>query len=641
MAKKDMSNDTLTRIKKRINEMKAERDKFLPERDMCDAQYDADVYEDNFGKLYVNTPMEQGLIEMDLGRTAWLPSFDVKPDGYRVDVQKLETSRYILDYFLDKECFYKEYRYWRNDRAKYGTGIFYTGIRMEIEEVPVYDGENGDTVDAFFSNNKQKEEKKINRYFTPRNVPIRQFLFDDRYIRQPDFEKCEDCVMMEFVSKEELKQRYDDVKSFDEKVIDNSNHTTAQEESEYGKRPWIDNRVILYHYYNRITKEYTILTDNDVFFEWKMPYADGKLPFVLAQHYPKNDCIYGIGIPRKVRMSKAYKNNMLQYMLDWTKMAAGRVIATSGELTDWEIYSAPWEISIARFTNNISDIRDIDTRMDINWPLASIWQLEKEVRSDTGIDLNSVFEPPAEQLGTVEIIEENKQIRNKAIDELRDFAIDQAYTKVLKNIARFAPQLLKTKTTINVEWEEMGEVTTARPQLQIPNVKIIKDKKWVTIEKEMWEYGYLDFEPWTIDDGIQVRVVTASTYNSKMAVIEKNKVNEMIGKMLELAQIPWFAEVMQEHFPIEQVIQRYKVVNELDDTQLVADTTKDKINKANQEKIAGIQSLLKTAQNVQPEENTAITGGNPLPQWPTQWMPWAETALAGAMPWAWEVQTPL
>jgi hypothetical protein len=35
-----------------------------------------------------------------------------------------------------------------------------------------------------------------------------------------------------------------------------------------------------------------------------------------------------------------------------------------------------------------------------------------------------------------------------------------------------------------------------------------------------------------------VRVVTASTYNSTMAVIEKNKNNEMMAKYIELAQIP-------------------------------------------------------------------------------------------------------
>lgn len=65
-----------------------------------------------------------------------------------------------------------------------------------------------------------------------------------------------------------------------------------------------------------------------------MPYPDGKLPFVVAQHYPRNNCIYGIGIPRKVRMSKAYKNNMMQYAMDGAKLSSGRLIATSSQAVD-------------------------------------------------------------------------------------------------------------------------------------------------------------------------------------------------------------------------------------------------------------------------------------------------------------------
>jgi len=62
MVKKDNQssvNDTLSKINKRIEDMKNERDQFLSERDICDLQYEAEVYEDNFGKLYVNTPLEQ------------------------------------------------------------------------------------------------------------------------------------------------------------------------------------------------------------------------------------------------------------------------------------------------------------------------------------------------------------------------------------------------------------------------------------------------------------------------------------------------------------------------------------------------------------------------------------------------------
>lgn len=628
------NQDLLSHINTRIEDMKSERDKFLPERDLCDIQYEAEVYEDNRGKLYVNTPMEQWLVEMELWRTSGLPVFDVKPDGYRVDVQKLETARYILDFFLDKESFHKEYRNWRMDKAKYGTSVFYTGIRLEIEEIPMFSWESDDVVDAFFNNNKQKTEQRTNWFFTPKNIPLRQFLVDDRIMYQSDFSLAEDCVMIEFITKEALEQRYDWVKGFDKKVISEASPSTI-EETPYGTPHNKNEMLILYHYFNRMDKTYAInLNKTDLLYRGKMPYYDGKLPFVVTQHYPRNNCIYGIGVPRKVRMSKAYKNNMMQYIVDWARLSSSRLLATSSDAVDWDIYVAPGEISIAKFTNNVSDMRDINTSVDINWPLAVLWQIDKEVRTDTGIDVQSVFEPPAEQLGTVEIIEENKQIRNKSIDELRDHAIDEAYTKVLNNIASYAPHLMKETKKVVVDWEEVWDIKTARPQIQIPNVKITQKKWEVTIEKEMGEYGYLDFEPDIMEKWMCVRVITASTYNSTLAVIERNKNDNMMKKYIEMAQIPNMLPLLEEELPLSQILQKFKVVEWLDDKKLVADTTLDKEKKANAEKYEAVKSLLTTAPNDQSvQENQPIEWGNPAVEWQAPAEQWWMQQIQAALWW--------
>lgn len=58
-----------------------------------------------------------------------------------------------------------------------------------------------------------------------------------------------------------------------------------------------------------------------------MMYPDGELPFTLAQHYPNNACMYGIGICRKIRTEKAYTNNMRQYILDGAKISSGKILA--------------------------------------------------------------------------------------------------------------------------------------------------------------------------------------------------------------------------------------------------------------------------------------------------------------------------
>jgi len=138
-----------------------------------------------------------------------------------------------------------------------------------------------------------------------------------------------------------------------------------------------------------------------------------------------------------------------------------------------------------------------------------------------------------------------------------------------------------------------------------------------------------------LDAWLCVRVVTASTYNSTMAVIEKNKNNEMMAKYIELAQIPWMAELLQEEIPLDQILQKRKVVYGLDDKQLVADTKQDKERKENDEKIKWIQSLLTTA----PDEQWLQT----QEPWTPAWVPTEPTqAMWGAESWAtnplWQLQ---
>jgi hypothetical protein len=101
--------------------------------------------------------------------------------------------------------------------------------------------------------------------------------------------------------------------------------------------------------------------------------------------------------------------------------------------------------------------------------------MDDNIRKNTGIDINSVFEPPADQLGTVEIIEENKQIRSKSIDELMDFAYQEVLTKMLKNLATFAPKLAKTEKVIKDKSGKVIKKMFEYPTLEIPNVTI--DKK--------------------------------------------------------------------------------------------------------------------------------------------------------------------
>lgn len=56
--------------------------------------------------------------------------------------------------------------------------------------------------------------------------------------------------------------------------------------------------------------------------------------------------------------------------------------------------------------------------------------------------MNAPFAEQAPTLGQTEILEENKALRQKSKDQLRDMRLDDALTKTLCNIKQFAHILL-------------------------------------------------------------------------------------------------------------------------------------------------------------------------------------------------------
>jgi hypothetical protein len=83
----------------------------------------------------------------------------------------------------------------------------------------------------------------------------------------------------------------------------------------------LNDEVILYEYFNVVTKDYWIIANESiVIYIGKMLNKSGKLPFGVGQHYTNTKSFYGRGICHKVRYLKAYKAEMLQDMLDQSRM---------------------------------------------------------------------------------------------------------------------------------------------------------------------------------------------------------------------------------------------------------------------------------------------------------------------------------
>lgn len=623
----------------RYDKMDSERQNFESDWDTCDIQFNANTFEDPItGELIVNINIEQQLQDVELGRTSADLVFDVKPAGYRVNTQNLESSKYILQSFIDKECFYDEYRTFKADKFRYGTGIWFTWLRFDVEYVQEYakDDIEAQIGNGFF-NNKFNEVRKEIRQFSPQNVPIRSFLVDDRVIRQNNFKKAEDCILIETLSPSQAQAKYGDVKQVNKKALETA---PMGEDSPTYWIPSPKGMMVLYHYYNKTTKDYIIVINRkEILYEGKIVYANWELPFDMCQHYPDSGCLYGIGWPQRVRLWKAYKNNIAQSALRSTRLSSGKMIALGNgwEAVDWNFYVPAGWIGIARLTNSVADMRDIDTRTDINWQVSMMSIIDNEIREATWLDLKAPFENSDWTLGQTEIREQNKAIRYKAVDELMQQSLDRVLTAMLNNIAQFAPVLLQTTTKVkSPEWQEVTE-TSSYPTIQVRDVTIIKKNDTTIIKKDLWSYWYLELKPEIMAWGMQVNITTPATNNSVMQTIEKNKIPEMAQNMQLLAEIYW-PEAVTQAFPLEQVIDKIRQAYWYDDTRLTADTKKDVIKKENLAEIEEIQSMITDQQSLLWTQQDGNQTTTPTAEWPT---PAPARMSEGQAPQIWWAELPL
>lgn len=324
---------------------------------------------------------------MEEGRRAGMPTFDVKPDPYTANIAQTESAKYILDAFLDRENRHQELLLADQNGDKYGTAVTYDGLSVEAEIIkqPVKQEVDQDIGALIYGKLKTIDVVKENWFLTPKNVPLRYFWCDDKVLWQSDFRKAEDCFMAEVLSEDTFYQRYRDNPLYDQDAVMGCQPTQIDQPA-YGVSSALG-QYILYHYFNRISKKYCIMVNQSMLLlDTYMLYKHGELPFSVCQRYPNSGCIYGFGIPRKVRVRKGYKNNVLQSILDGARMNSGSMLAVSEFPTDGDMEVIPGGISLMQFNGGIEGISKIDTKVDLNASIAALGILDDEVRKDTGID---------------------------------------------------------------------------------------------------------------------------------------------------------------------------------------------------------------------------------------------------------------
>jgi hypothetical protein len=128
---------------------------------------------------------------------------------------------------------------------------------MEVEDIYELNEQtevSDDIGSVIYDTEKYTKNKRVKYFMTPKAISPKDLLIDDRNLRQSDFDKAEDCVMIERLAPDTFNKRYEGNNLFDQAVVAAASPIQS-EQTETGKNP-TRGQIILYHYYNRVTKDY-------------------------------------------------------------------------------------------------------------------------------------------------------------------------------------------------------------------------------------------------------------------------------------------------------------------------------------------------------------------------------------------------
>lgn len=581
--------------------------------DQYENQVNAVSFYDNDGVLNVNVPIEQTLKEIYMGRTEGRLNYDIIPDG-QADVNELQPSKHSVNFFLDgngKDNFWKENRLFRDWKSTYGSGIWYTGIRRYSEDLYKLkeDAEIGvsDDGDIFAERNFQKYRKDT-WYFFPKAIHPKDFFIDDAAVGQPDVQYAEDCIYKEKVTMTELRNRYADNKLYDIEGVTYWQDITPKNKDD---KPVDQRLVVLYHYFHRTTKRYIIFANEQkIIYSGLYLYEDGKLPFVNVQHYSNSNYFWGTGIPKRIAYLKAYKSEIFQDILAGAAMSSGvnLLVGNDDQIgQDWTVGGR--QLNIWRTTGGADRVQQINSSPNLGYFVQVLGLIDQEVAINAGDDPRSQIDPGSDKVGIVEVMEANKSVRRRSVDENYNIGLDEALTMMLDRIKQFAPSLLSEKIK-----DSKGKVLkVVFPKIKIEGFTVTKKEGKQVFTESVGKYGYFELKPGTVQ-GIGVKIITPST-NSALPILERQKINEYVSNFQTVANIAALDETgemmkkLRESFKIDELLAWMADAYGYDLQSIKGETEKDKLVKKNLEKLEKLKEML----TVTPEENAPELPAQPAP----------------------------
>lgn len=593
----------LTYFQERFSDMRAKKEPFNALFTEYELQETAISYYDNQWSLQVQVPLEQNLTEIYMWRTNWKLVYDIIPD-WQADIEELQPAKYTLAFYLDwnqKNNFWKENKDFRQNKATYGTWIWYTWIRS-YKDYRYEIREEADIQSWTDLLNPKNFDKLTNEtwFFFPKSIHPKDFYPDDACYGQTDIQNARDCVFKEKLSYMEFQMRYWENKAFIN--IDKVISWTDENPKNLNDTSVSQDEIIVYHFFDRITKKYLIVVNESILvYNWLYLYNDWKLPFVSVQHYTNNNCIWGRWIPHRIGYLKAYKSEILQDILVWAEMWSGVNLITWNDDEigqDWQVWGR-W-VNIWRTTWWADRVQQINTQPNLPYFTNVLAILDDLIVQDTGDNPRAPIETGEKTLGQTEIREANKAVRQSSVDENYNIGLDEALTMTLDRIKQFAPSLLSEKIK-DSEWKV---IKTIFPQIRIDWYEVKKEEWKQVIVENLGKYGYFELKPGVVQ-WVWVKVVTSSS-NSMLPILERQRVTEYVNNLLTIWQLaqfdPTIAQKLQESINFDELMSWMWDAYGYD-TKLKANTEKDKIAEKNKKKILELKEKLTLTNNPIPNED--------------------------------------
>lgn len=526
----------LSYYQKRWNLMKAARNPYDIKWNAIDATMLKKPQYDSYGNYLVALKEEHNVMEMSAGREWTNLNYTLRPT-WEPDQNEILVAKMMLDYQIYAGGFHDEWKRGLGERRRYWTCCFFTGIWEKTARSYKPSDESDWLYDV-----KYDEVVEIQNIFTPQWIPIRNVWVDDKAIhaRMSD---ATDCIIQETLTYEEVMKRWGNNPNFKhlnllkKQRTDNFNQPYPLESIENGTND--ENKPIIIHrYYNRDTGDMAIIANyNTVIYRGKMISISWQLPIAMAQYFPDETCLYGIWIPEKIQPMVVYKEEIVQNLLDNSRMSGSPLLLIWNRSdVDGTQNIRTNRINKISMTGGVNDMQLTQVASNVGNYQAVLQFIDNQITMDTGENLRSTYEPSAAQLGTVEIIENNRNTRLGSLEDGKNNLLAACLNAAMDNIVQFWYKLINiTKKTYSDG--KLVETKVETPKIVVPDRKIKQKGVKIEIEEEdMGDYGYFEFKKDMIKQRFRVIVQTVSN-NGVWKMVDKNNLTQYVQNKVALWQL--------------------------------------------------------------------------------------------------------